>query len=68
MRVQVMRYEFLKVLPWQGPVREFNPRNVFSLGLYGPIFIENSSYQESIVFMNLIFSLFVVISYDKNRL
>ena len=50
-----MRYEFLKVLPWQGRVREFDLWNVFSLGFYGPRFMEYSSYGESIVFMNLIF-------------
>ena len=30
MRVRVMRYEFLKVLPWQRPVREFGLWNVFN--------------------------------------
>ena len=30
MRVRVMRYEFLKVLPWPGPVREFDLWNVFN--------------------------------------
>ena len=42
--------------------------NVFNEGLYGVRFIECLRYRESTVFMNLIFSLFVVISYGKNRL
>ena len=50
-----------------GPMREFDLWNVFNEGLYGVRFIDCSSYRESIVFMNLIFSLFVVISYGKNR-
>ena len=62
-----MRYEFLKVLLWQGLVREFDLWNVFNEGLYGVTFIECSNYQESAVCMKLIF-LFVVISYSKNRL
>ena len=39
-----MRYEFLKVLPWQGAVREFDLWNVFNKDLYGVRFIECSSY------------------------
>ena len=34
-RIQVMRHEFLKFLPWQGPVRGFDLSwNVFNEGLY----------------------------------
>ena len=65
MRVEVMRYEFLKVLPWQGPVSEYDLWNVFNEGLYGVRVIECSSYRESTVFMDLIFTLFVVISMVK---
>ena len=68
MRVRVMRYEFLKVSPWQGPVRGIDLWNVFNEGLYRVRFIECSSYQESTAFMNLIFFLFAVVSYGKNRL
>ena len=46
---------------WRGLVREFDLWNVFNEDLYGFGFIECSSYHESTVFMNLIFSLFVVI-------
>ena len=63
-----MRYELLKFLPWHGPVREFDLWNVFNEGLYGVRFIECSSYRESAVFMNLIFPLFVVMSYGENKL
>ena len=45
-RVWVIRYEFLKVSPWQGPVREFGLCNVFNEGLYAVVFIEYLSYQE----------------------
>ena len=68
MKVGLMKYEFLKVLPWKGLVREFDLWNVFNEGLYEVRFIECPSYQESTVFINLVFSLFVVISYGKNRL
>ena len=68
MKVGLMKYEFLKILPWKGLVREFDLRNVFSEGLYEVTFIECPSYQKSTVFINLVFSVFVVISYGKNRL
>ena len=51
-----------------GLMREFDLWNVFNEGLYEVRFIECPSYQESTVFINLVFSLFVVISYGKNRL
>ena len=50
-----MKHEFLKVLLRKGLVREFDLWNVFREGLYGFRFIECSSYQQSTVFMNLIF-------------
>ena len=61
MTVRVMKYEFQKVLPWKGLVRVFDLQNVFNKGLYGVKFIECSSYRESIVFMNLSFTLFMLI-------
>ena len=63
-----MRYKFLKVLPWHGPVREFDVWNVLNEDLFGVRFIECSSYRQSTVFRNLIFPLFVLISYGKNKL
>ena len=78
MRVRVMRHKFLKILSWRGQVRVWHVFNEESLWniygmssmrkLYGVRFIECLRYRESTVFMNLIFSLFVVISYGKNRL
>ena len=56
-RVRIIRYELLKFFPWQVPVREFDICNDFNEGLHGVKFIECSSYQESTVFTNLIFSL-----------
>ena len=47
----------------KGPVRKFDQWNVFNEVLYGVRFIECSSYRESTV----IFSLFVIVSYGKNR-
>ena len=48
-------------------MREFDLWNVFNEGFYGVRFIDCSSYQESTVFVNLSFSLFVVINCGKNR-
>ena len=64
-RVWIIRYELLKFFPWQVPVREFDICNDFNEGLHGVRFIECLSYQESIVFTNLIFSLVAVISCSK---
>ena len=67
-RVQFMKYKSLIFLPWKRLMREFDLWNVFNEGIYGVRFSEFSIYQESTVFINLIFSLFVVISYGKNWL
>ena len=66
-----MKYGFLKVLLWKELLREFDLWNVFNeLDLLSVQVIESNDSVQAIsaVFMNLIFSLFVIISYGKNRL
>ena len=70
MRVGAMKCKFLKFFPERRVVREFDVWNFFNEGLYVVRFVVCSYYQESTVFMNLIFFLLVVISYGNgnNRL